>query len=156
MHFVNFAFYSIKSVKCLLILNLVVNHTLSKTNLRVSSVQCGLPSPAESSFTPESCRSLVLRSSSLRQVLELKTEARASQHSSDRWQPFSLHTNKQKHCIASLPSGCLGLIQPFVSLVTLLHWNGRIYQLESEINITMKWRVRENAYGVGLFLILIL
>ena len=58
---------------------------LSKTDLRVSSVQCGLPSPAESSFTPESCRSLVLRSSSLRlQELELRTEARASQHLSDR------------------------------------------------------------------------
>ena len=55
------------------------------TDLRVSSVQCGLPSPAESSFTPESCRSLVLRSSSFRrEELELRTEARASQHLSDR------------------------------------------------------------------------
>ena len=55
------------------------------TDLRVSSVQCGLPSPAESSFTPESCRSLVLRSSFFRlEELELRTEARASQHSSDR------------------------------------------------------------------------
>jgi len=64
---------------------------LSKTDLRVSSVQCGLPSPAESSFTPESCRSLVLRSSSLRlEELELRTEARASQLLSDRWQWFSL------------------------------------------------------------------
>ena len=58
---------------------------LSKTDLRVSNVQCGLPSPAESRFTPESCRSLVLRSSSLRlEELELRTEARASQHVSDR------------------------------------------------------------------------
>ena len=67
--------------------------TLSHADLRVSSVQCGLPSPAESSFTPESCRSLVLRSSSLRlEELALRTEARASQHLSDRRQPFSLHT----------------------------------------------------------------
>ena len=67
--------------------------TLSPTDLRVSSVQCGLPSPAESSFTPESCRSLVLRSSSLRlEELELRTETRASQHLSDRLQQFSLHT----------------------------------------------------------------
>ena len=58
---------------------------LSKTDLRVFSVQCGIPSPAESSFTPESCRSLVLRSSSLRlEELELRTETRASQHLSDR------------------------------------------------------------------------
>ena len=67
--------------------------TLIKTDLRVSSVQCGLPSPAESSFTPESCRLLELRSSSLRlEELELRTEARASQHLSDRPQPMSLHT----------------------------------------------------------------
>ena len=59
--------------------------TLSKTDMRVSSVQCGLPSPAESSFTPESCRRLVLRSSSLRlEELELRTEARALQHLFDR------------------------------------------------------------------------
>ena len=59
--------------------------TLSPTDLRVSSLHCGLPSPAESSFTPESCRSLVLRSSSLRlEEVELRTEARASQHLSDR------------------------------------------------------------------------
>ena len=58
---------------------------LSETDLRVSSVQCGLPSPAESSFTPESCRKLVLRSSSLRlEEWELRTEARASQHLSVR------------------------------------------------------------------------
>ena len=36
------------------------------TDLRVSSVQCGLSGPAESSSTPESCPSLVLRSSSVR------------------------------------------------------------------------------------------
>ena len=49
-----------------------------KTDLRVSSVQCGLLSPAESSLTPESCRSLLLRSSSLRpEEMELRTEARA-------------------------------------------------------------------------------
>ena len=65
---------------------------LCETDLRVSSVQCGLPSPAESSFTPESSRSLILRSSSLRlEELELRTEARASQHPSDRQQPLSLH-----------------------------------------------------------------
>ena len=69
---------------------------LSKTDLRVSSVQYGLPSPAERSFTPESCRSLVLRSRSLRlEEFELRTEARASQHLSDQRQPFSLNTNKQ-------------------------------------------------------------
>ncbi|CAL8399535.1 unnamed protein product, partial [Boreogadus saida] len=44
-------------------------------------MQCVLPSPAESGFTPESCRSLILRSSSLRlEEWELRTEAKASQH----------------------------------------------------------------------------
>jgi hypothetical protein len=58
---------------------------LSETDLRVSSVQCGLPSPAESSFTPESCRLLILRSSSFRlEDLELRTETRDSQDLSDR------------------------------------------------------------------------
>ena len=70
---------------------------LSKTDLRVSNVQCGLPSPAESSFTPESCRSLKLRSNSLRLELELKIEARASQHLSDSLQSFSLHTRYTEH-----------------------------------------------------------
>ena len=67
------------------------NRTLNITDLRLSSLQCGLPSPSESGFTPESCRSLLLRSSSIRlEELELRTEARASQHLQDRWQPFSL------------------------------------------------------------------
>ena len=67
--------------------------SLGKTDLRVSSLQCGLLSPAESSFIPESCRSLALRSSSLRlEETELRTEARASQDFSDRLQPISLKT----------------------------------------------------------------
>ena len=60
-------------------------------DLRRSSLQCGLFSPAESSSTPESCRSLWLRSSSVRlEDWELRTEDRTSQLLSDRLQPLSL------------------------------------------------------------------
>ena len=64
---------------------------LMNPNLRVSRVQCGLSSPADNSFTPESCRLLLLRSSSLRlEDRELRTEDRASQLLSERLQPLSL------------------------------------------------------------------
>ena len=88
-------------------LSLTIKQPKDKFNpnpdLRVSSVQCGLPSPAESSFTPESCRSLVFRSSSFRlEELELRTEARASQHLSDRWQAFILQTNKKNNMLGTV------------------------------------------------------
>ena len=65
-------------------------------DLRVSSVQCGLFSSEHSSFTPESCRLLLLRSSSLRlEDWELRTEDRAAQLLSERLQPLSLKKNQQ-------------------------------------------------------------
>lgn len=73
------------------------NLILLNPDLRVSSLHSGLPSPSESSFTPESSRSLLLRSSSLRlEDRELRTEDRASQLLSDRLQPLSLlRTNNE-------------------------------------------------------------
>ncbi|KAF4084691.1 hypothetical protein AMELA_G00108890 [Ameiurus melas] len=57
----------------------------------VSSVQCGFSSPAESSFTPESCSLLLLRSSSLSlEEFELRTEDRTLQLSSVRLHRRSL------------------------------------------------------------------
>ena len=66
-------------------------HVFSNPNLRLSSLQSGRLSSADSSFTPESCRSLLFRSKSLRlEDWELRTEDRASQLLSDRLQPLSL------------------------------------------------------------------
>ena len=59
--------------------------------LSVSSLQFGLFSPAESCFTPESCRLLLLRSNSVRlQDWELRTEDRAAQLLFERLQSLSL------------------------------------------------------------------
>ena len=60
-------------------------------DLRVSTVQCELFSPAERRFNPESCKLLLLRSSSLRlEDWALRTEDRASQPFQDILQPLSL------------------------------------------------------------------
>ena len=73
------------------ILNVHLLKGLMNPDLRVSSVQCGLSSPADSSFTPEPCRLLLLMSSSLRlEDWELRTEDRAAQLLSERLQPVSL------------------------------------------------------------------
>ena len=69
----------------------VVPYIFRDTDLSVSSVQYGLPNPAESFFTPESVKSLLLRSTSLKlEELELKRDVNSSQHLSDRLQPLSL------------------------------------------------------------------
>ena len=69
-------------------------------DLRVSRTQCGLFSSAESRFTPESCRLLLLRSSSLRwEGLESRAEAREVQPSSVIRQPDSLQTHKTTRII---------------------------------------------------------
>lgn len=61
------------------------------SNLRVSSVQYGLSSPADRSFAPKSRRSLLLRSSSIRlEDGEVRIEDRALQLLSERLQPLSL------------------------------------------------------------------
>lgn len=53
------------------------------TDLSVSSLQCGVPSPAESIFNPESCKSLLLRSSSLKdEEFDLRAEAKVLQPAS--------------------------------------------------------------------------
>lgn len=64
---------------------------LEKTDLRVSSLQCGFFSPINSNFTPESYRLLLFRSSSLRlEDCKLRTEDRAAQLASERLQTLSL------------------------------------------------------------------
>ena len=66
-------------------------HIFSNPDLRLSSLQSGHFNSTDSSFTPESCRSLLFRSSSLRlEDWELRTEDRASQLLSDRLQPLIL------------------------------------------------------------------
>jgi len=53
----------------------------SISNLSTCRWQYGLFSPSESSFTPESCRSLLLRSSSLRtQFEDWRADDKLSQH----------------------------------------------------------------------------
>lgn len=81
-------------VKCFYYRNkieLTVCKATFNTDLRVSSLHCRLASPAERSLTPESSRSLLLRSNSLRlDDCELTTEDRASQLLFDRLQPLNL------------------------------------------------------------------
>ena len=62
------------------------------SDLRVSSRQFGLSSPAERSFTPESCRLFLLRSSSLRwEGLDFRAETREAQLISDNLQLSNLN-----------------------------------------------------------------
>lgn len=71
------------------------------SDLRVSRWQSGLLSALQSIFTPESCRSLWLRSSSLRlQEGELRNPDRASQLLSERLQLLRLRSRR------SWRSGC--------------------------------------------------
>lgn len=60
-------------------------------DLRASRAQRGLLRPSQRSDTPESRRSLLLRSSSLRlEEWELRTEDKGSQLLHDRLQPLNL------------------------------------------------------------------
>ena len=72
------------------------NSTSTWSDLRISSLHCGFSSPTDRCFTPESCRLLLVSSSSLRlEDWELRTDARLSQLFSDRLQPLSLKKNMQ-------------------------------------------------------------
>lgn len=76
------------------------DHQLKSLNpdLRVSTAQSGLSSPADRSFSPESCRSLLLRSSCLRlENWELRNKDSTSQVLSDRLHTFSLKNYEQEH-----------------------------------------------------------
>lgn len=65
--------------------------------MRISSLQSVLSTPEDSSLTPESRRSLSLRSSSLRlEGWEVRTEDRASQLISESLQPLSLNFIRKK------------------------------------------------------------
>jgi len=60
-------------------------------DLSDSSLQFGFFSPADTCFAPESCRLLLLRSSSVRhEDWELRAEDRAAHPSSERLQTLSL------------------------------------------------------------------
>ena len=62
------------------------------SDLRVSSLQCGLSRKSHSCFTPESCSLLSLRSSSLRwEGLDFRAEASETQLISDKLQHHSLN-----------------------------------------------------------------
>ena len=109
----------------LVVLQTVFGVRLKNTDLSLSSLQCGLLSPAEISFTPESLRSLLLRSSSLRlDALELRTDARASQLLSDKLQPLSLKKHEENLSFSSLSvKSVYGLIHLLVrSSPTELFW----------------------------------
>lgn len=81
----------------------MINNTEWKrlnSDLRLSSVQWGVSTAADKNFTPESFRSLSLRSSSFRvEDWERRTEDRTSQLFSERLQVPSLKNkeNKDKH-----------------------------------------------------------
>lgn len=65
-------------------------------DVRVSSLQCGLSNPAESSSTPESIRWLLVRSSLLRlEDWHLRIEDRAPHPSGSSLQLLSLKKNKR-------------------------------------------------------------
>ncbi len=66
------------------------------THLSFSSLRFSF-SPSESSFTPESCRLLLLRSRSFRLESELRTEAKAEQLSSVRSHLLSLKIIIEQH-----------------------------------------------------------
>ena len=62
----------------------------------ISNLQCELFSLSENSFTPESCRSLLLRSSSFREgFTDFRTKVRASADSLIRLHPANLHKNNK-------------------------------------------------------------
>ena len=100
-----YGFYSVSSLLlcCCMVLNIVVDvssfHWLSDfaqwveeiRYLRVSSLKCGLFKTSHSHFTPESCSSLKLSSSSLRwEGLNFRAEARERQLPSVRRQQINL------------------------------------------------------------------
>lgn len=75
--------------------NIEMMCSLLNPDLRVSSLHPGLFSPSDSIFTPESFRSLLLRSRCLRlEDWDLRTEDRSSQLLSDRLQSLSLDKTK--------------------------------------------------------------
>ena len=77
--------------------------TLCYTDLSVSSLQFGFFSPADTCFTPESCRLLLLRSNSLRlEDWELRAEDRAAHPSSERLQTLSLKRQLQRKRTAGI------------------------------------------------------
>ncbi|KAM7367382.1 hypothetical protein PAMP_015287 [Pampus punctatissimus] len=62
------------------------------SDLRVSSLQCELSRKSHSSFTPESCSLLLLRSRFLRwEGLDFRAETRESQLISDNMQSINLN-----------------------------------------------------------------
>lgn len=65
------------------------------TDLRLSSLQFGLFRKSLSGFTPESCRLFLRRSSSMREGLNFRAEARDSQLTSDKLQDFNLNKVKE-------------------------------------------------------------
>ena len=72
-------------------LNWINGKTRRWTDLRLSSAQFWLSSPTDSSFTPESFRLLLLRSSNLRwDGLDFRAEATTSQWVSESPQLYSL------------------------------------------------------------------
>lgn len=98
--------------KCLIFwhsyMNQILSHQRKSLNpyQRTSSLQCGLFIPRDRSFTPESNRSLLLRSSPLRlDGRELITEDRASQLISERLQRLSLKVKtrtREGHCFKNV------------------------------------------------------
>ncbi len=75
---------------CLLIYYKTPGDQICFSYFSMLSWQCELFSPSESSFTPESCRSLLLRSSSLSEFDDCRHEDKLSQHWPVRLQPAIL------------------------------------------------------------------
>ena len=81
----------------------VHKNSLMNPYLSVSSLQFGLFSPADTCFTPESCRLLLLRSSPVRlEDWELRAEDRTAHPSSERLQTLSLKRQLQRKRTAGI------------------------------------------------------
>jgi len=81
----------------------VHKNSLMNPDLSVSSLQFGFFSPADTCFTPKSCRLLLLRSISVRlEDWELRADNRAAHPSSERLQTPSLKRQLQRKRTAGI------------------------------------------------------
>lgn len=124
----------------------ILNNTEWKTlnhDLRLSSLQCGLSSASDRSLTPESSRSLSLRSSSPRlEDVKLRTEDRTSQLPSDMLQTLSLKNyedeNKMKKKVI-LVFKCIHVAVRFNRFNNILHWHSYWFVLTTQKCVSTLW-----------------
>lgn len=102
------------------------------TDLRISSLQFGLSSPAQSSFTPESCRLFPLRSSSVRcEGLDFRAEVTTSQWVSDRLLLLNLWRPRKWFC-------CQDSTLQYMCEISINQLNQK-FQLSKNTNVHEIW-----------------